>query len=297
LIESILLGIPLPAFYFNQDDDNSHQVVDGVQRLTTIRNFATNQFPLERSDLEYLTHLGGKYFKDLEPAVTRRFHQMQIVVHVIDASSPYELKFNIFKRINTGGTRLEPQEIRHCMAKARARQVLQSLISVPAFSNAVRLSKAERMEDRELALRFVAFRRLIAGGGVDKYRSDERFEDFLNGAMRDLDDPNAISDGDIAALTASFASATKNCSIVFGRRAFRKNPSGGPLNRALFDCWTSALADVTSDQATANAAKIVTGFETALEDPEFAGAVGFAIGMQRGSELDFARQNGSSRLH
>jgi hypothetical protein len=279
LIESVLLGIPLPAFYFNQDKENRHQVVDGVQRLTTIQQYAMNAFRLEKPHLEYLEHLEGKLFKDLEPAVRRRFHQTQIVVHVIDARSPYDLKFNIFKRINTGGTRLEPQEIRHCMAKHRARDVLKSLVQVPDFAGAIRLKKCERMEDRELALRFVAFRRLIAGGGVEKYKSDERFEDFLNAAMEDLDDTTAVPDSEIENLGRSFTRAMTNCLRVFGRQAFRKKPTGGPLNRALFDCWTSALADVPTKDAVAVAQGIVERFEVAINsDEKFQNSVGYAIG-------------------
>jgi hypothetical protein len=278
LIESILLGIPLPAFYFNQDSENRHQVVDGVQRLTTIRDYANDVFALDQVHLEYLAHLGGKLFKNLDPAVKRRFHQTQIVVHVIDASSPYQLKFNIFKRINTGGTRLEPQEIRHCMAQPRARKVLKDLVDVQHFKDAVRISRVERMEDRELALRFVAFRRLIESGGVQQYKSDERFEDFLNAAMRDLDDPTAIPDTDIDILQASFSRAMTNCLRVFGRRAFRKNPAGGPLNRALFDCWTSALADVSKEPTAAQACAIVAGFDRALEDIAFKNSISYAIG-------------------
>jgi Protein of unknown function DUF262 len=278
LIESILLGIPLPAFYFNQDKDNRHQVVDGVQRLTTIRDFAASKFPLS-FHLEYLTNLEGKTFKHLEPAVKRRFNQTQIVVHVIDASSPYELKFNIFKRINTGGTRLEPQEIRHCMAKKRARDLLENLVKVADFANATRLAKATRMEDRELALRFVAFRRLVGDGGIEKYHPEERFEDFLNGAMRDLDDINKTPETQDSVLLTAFSRAMTNCCTVFGRRAFRKNPNGGPLNRALFDCWTSALADVPTQLVTPPVVKkIVEAFDQALLTKAFGDSVGFAIG-------------------
>jgi uncharacterized protein with ParB-like and HNH nuclease domain len=71
LVESVLLGIPLPAFYFNQDRDGTYQVVDGVQRLTTIRLFMTDDHTLDQSDLEYLQELDGKRYSDLEPGATR----------------------------------------------------------------------------------------------------------------------------------------------------------------------------------------------------------------------------------
>ncbi len=104
LIESILLGIPLPAFYFNQDREGAMQVVDGVQRLTTIHRFVT--------DDERLTELGTSRASPASRTRTsdiihkRRFQQTQIFVNVIEPQTPDDVKFDVFRRINTGGSPL-----------------------------------------------------------------------------------------------------------------------------------------------------------------------------------------------
>src|SRR5690606_4815101 len=118
-IESILLGIPLPTFYFNENEKGDMQVVDGVQRLTTIYDFVRgNAFAL--GDVDYLKDLRGKTFDEIGSAFRRRMNNTQFVVHVIDPQAPYRVKFDIFRRINTGGSPLSSQEIRHCMSRARS---------------------------------------------------------------------------------------------------------------------------------------------------------------------------------
>lgn len=258
LIESILLGIPLPAFYFSAGLDGSHQVVDGVQRLSTVRDFAAGAFELS-DDLEYLRDLAGTRFGQLDALLKRRFQRTQIVVHVIEASSPADLKYDIFKRINTGGSPLMPQEIRHCMSRARSRDLLRRLATLPAFLSGVQLRSTQRMEDRELVLRFVAFLRLY---GVDSSLADyskyETLDSFLLAATEELDDPSQVSDIELLELETHLQQAMQQADRIFGKHAFRKWPTGDdklrPLNRPLFECWTVILAlagPITSEQSVA----------------------------------------------
>ncbi|HEU4404765.1 MAG TPA: DUF262 domain-containing protein [Polyangiaceae bacterium] len=259
LVESILLGIPLPAFYFNASRDNTYQVIDGVQRLSTVRDYAEGKFSLSEH-LEYLKgELKGKAFAQLDAPLKRRFHQTQIVVHVIEATSPSRLKFDIFKRINTGGSPLTSQEIRHCMGRKRSRDVLQRLTAMPSFREATRLSPAatRRMADRELVLRFIAFRRLFAEGpaGLARYAKFDTLDGFLLDATEALDDPAKTTDADLEALAAAFDRAMKNALVIFGKHAFRKWPlhaaGVGHFNRPLFESWSVALADLPEADARA----------------------------------------------
>lgn len=131
LIESILLRIPLPAFYFSADGDGRLRVVDGLQRLSTVHDFVRGgedkkgAFALK--ELEYLTEGVAEHrFDELDANWKRRIQQTQIFVNVIDPQTPSQVKFDIFKRLNTGGTPLKAQEIRHCMSQQRSREFLKA---------------------------------------------------------------------------------------------------------------------------------------------------------------------------
>lgn len=243
LIESILLRIPLPAFYFDSDETGFMQVVDGLQRLSAIRDFAQNKFKL--THLEYLEdRIGGSFFKDLaEPIWSRRFFQTQIFVNVIDPQTPAQVKFNIFKRINTGGTPLNAQEIRYAMSKQRSRDFLSSLVSLTEFHQATdgALEKNQRMVDLEVALRFCAFTCL---GDVSKYSAGS-MSAFLTEANASID--TSLSDAELRKLKELFRRAMSNANLLFGKYAFRKWPPGDerrrPLNRAVFESWAVPLAE------------------------------------------------------
>ena len=99
LIESLLLGIPLPSFYFNENTSGQLQVVDGVQRLTTIFQYV-NQKVFKLGGVTYLHELEGQGFDDLAAMFRRRLNNAQFVAHVIDPQTPYRVKFDIFRRIN-----------------------------------------------------------------------------------------------------------------------------------------------------------------------------------------------------
>lgn len=291
LIESILLQIPLPAFYFAEDGNGMMRVVDGLQRLSTVHDFVRGgRRSFELSRLEYLTIAEGKRYGELPPAMQRRINNAQIVVHVIDPTTPSSVKYDIFKRINTGGTRLNSQEIRHCMSNARSRDFLKRCTHSTAFDRATRgrFKNHVRMEDRELALRFCAFWLR----GVEGYADHGAMDDFLDKANETLDDPTAVTDEDLENLYSDFCSAMDRCYEVFGGHAFRKWPLGSgalnPVNRPLFESWSYALGKYSGADVARRRNEIVSAArEYMTSDVKYIEAISTSTGDVRKVRLRF----------
>ena len=280
LIESLLLGIPLPSFYFNEDTSGRLQVVDGVQRLTTIFRFVHEKnFNLGR--MTYLHELEDQGHDDLAPMFRRRLNSAQFVAHVIDPQTPYRVKFDIFRRINTGGSPLSAQEIRHCMSKNGSRTFLRELTSDHSFVTATggALRDHPRMADREVALRFVAFRLFTP----DDYVQHPSFDEFLGFVTAKLDESTAHS---LAELRADFVRGMTNSYAVFGQHAFRKWPicetRRNPINRALFESWGTVLAAYDEDVVESNAAGLADRARKMMtHDYDFINAVSGSTGAVR----------------
>ena len=296
LIESVLLQIPLPAFYFAEDATGVMQVVDGVQRLSTINFFVTGAprrgggFALV--GLEYLSDVKGKRFNDLPTVWKRRIHNTQIVAHVIEPSTPAVVMYDIFRRINTGGTPLKAQEIRHCVSKQRSRAFLKELAATTAFDSATsgKLKNHRRMVDRELALRFVAF----WCRGPDGYLRSDSLESFLLSVTRSLDDKLDIDDLAMVDIRNAFKRGLTLAHEVFGGHAFRKWPTGvdrlSPINRALFETWTVELARADQAAVRKNAEKIKNFARQAMaSDTKYINSISSSTGDVRSVQMRFEK--------
>jgi len=279
LIESILLRIPLPAFYFSADPDGLLQVVDGVQRLSTIYEFVRSKSSFPLDNLEYLgADLKEKRYHDIAKTNwSRRIFTTQIAANVIDPQTPTAVKFDIFRRINTGGSPLNAQEIRHCMSRERSRLFLKSLCELPSFARSVgaKIIDHVRMVDRELVLRFVAFKLI---GNIDRYQEFNSMDDFLTETNRRFDNKDTVSDRKMRQLARSFDVAMENAYMLFGEHAFRKWPTTSddlyPINRALFDTWSVLLADQAPDELHPRKASILRRTRQLMtEDDEFIAAI------------------------
>lgn len=292
LIESILLGIPLPAFYFNQLESGKYQVVDGVQRLSTIALFMSNQYRLSSSDLEYLSDLHGKTYDELDMAVIRRFRSTQIVIHIIEPQTPDDVKYDIFNRVNTLGSPLSAQEIRHAMSEARSREFIQRLAESEEFDAATErhywkkspegenVRDSRRMANRELVLRFCAFQTV----SIEEYRQFTSLDAFLMNFTKQIDgtiEPK-ISDQALADLASKFLEAMVAAKDVLGEAAFRRWPLGterrGPINRAIFEAQANALTHYPLDVMLEHREKIVRAFRSAFDEPEYLRAVTVSTG-------------------
>jgi hypothetical protein len=275
LIESLLLKIPLPMFYVAADDDEIWFVVDGLQRVTAIRRFVIDQeFAL--SGLEFLgKEYNGLKFEKLPQKMRNRILESQFTFAVINPSTPPNVQRNVFKRLNTGGLPLTPQEIRHALYYGPSAVLLEEL----AHSNAFELATDYRVDDsrmgaRELVLRFLAF--LIRG--IDAYPRNEDMDAFLSETMqlinimpdlpettvrRIFGDDHSVNLNlrykQISDIKQKFNIAMHRAHELFGAHAFRKStPLAGyrtPVNKSLFECWAFVIAEMTKEEFDALVSK------------------------------------------
>lgn len=244
LIESILIRIPLPAFYMDATNDEKWLVVDGLQRLTALKRFVIDK-QLRLSGLEFLSHLHGKTYDNLPRNFQRRIAETQITVYIIERGTPSGVKFNIFKRINTGGLPLSTQEIRHALNQGKATAFLERLANSDEFKKATFYSiRDDRMTDRECVLRFLAF----TITPFTEYKVQD-FDSFLNEAMTIM---NKMSDHKLRELERQFLRTMIAALDLFEWHAFRKRYHKGakrsPINKALFEAWSVNLNKLNDDE-------------------------------------------------
>ncbi|KLU73798.1 MAG: hypothetical protein RHS_0273 [Robinsoniella sp. RHS] len=292
LIESLLLRIPLPMFYVSQDKEGIFSVVDGIQRLNVINSFINNEFRLK--NLEYLKDCEGKWYMaegkppsdSLQPIYIRRIKQTQLYFNVIDPQTPEKVKFDIFKRINTGGKSLNAQEIRNCLASKKTREYIKRMAQSEEFLRATKGSiSSTRMADKEIVLRFIAFYLLDNGllnrkeyrGGMDAFLDDTL--DYLN-SVKNVQILNDIE--------TNFTNAMYNAYLLFGERAFRKTNF---INKSLFLAMSRTLYKYDSNKISEQ--HIEQKIENALKEEidnntKFSNALSMATNDARNVDITFS---------
>jgi hypothetical protein len=287
LIESALLRIPLPAFYFDGVDANRWVVIDGLQRLSTLRDFMTSRsFRLQ--GLEYLGRpADGKTFDELPRGMQRDLEETQVTLFIIRPQTPPEVKFTIFYRINTGGLELTPQEIRHALFQGSATRLLQTLAGSKEFLTATEEGVSDtRMDARECVLRYLAFR-------MHPYReySKADLNSFLSNTMSDL---NRSSPARLKQLAQDFTESMDRAREILGRFAFRRfDPTSrrrGPVNKALFETWSNVLQEYDLEVLRRNRDKIQASLgKMLLEDADYVRALSAGTGGVTSVHVRFER--------
>ncbi len=290
LIESILIRFPLPAFYFDGSDDNKWLVVDGLQRISTFNNFVIKK-TLRLENLEYLQQFNDKTFEELPRDLQRRIEEHEITVYIINPGTPLDVKYNIFKRINTGGLVLEPAEIRHALNQGTPANFVRELSQLEEFKEATTYSiPTERMLDRDFVTRFIAFYL----SPVNEYSGD--LETYLNLAMSEL---NTLNPDQLATIKENFRVSMIMAKKIFDKVAFRKIYDDGGrrnrLNKALFEVWSVLLSNLTKKEQSMlikNAELVKQEFIDLLnKDESFFKAIGSAATDKNNALIRFQKIN------
>lgn len=260
-------------FYVAADEEGRWEVVDGLQRLATIRDFMIgdkNGVALKLNDLEFLGEkYDGKTFSWIqnEPStqkVANDIFETEMRFTVINPGTPEAVKRNIFKRINTGGMPLTGQEIRHALYEGKSSELLEDLVKSEVFKRVMgNKINDSRMHARELILRFVSFsvlKRESYKGGMDSWLSNtmrvincmpELDREKLNKIYLKEGIP-VIKINHVVKIKERFEVAMSRAEELFDGHAFRKSfpneDRKSPINKSLFEVWSNVLSSLSEEE-------------------------------------------------
>lgn len=247
-IESLMLRLPIPLFYFDERELDIWWVVDGLQRVTTIREFVLDK-KFKLSNLEFLKKLNGLGWDDLERNYQRNINQSQITINLIQKDTPEKVKHNIFRRINQGSIELSSQELRTALLWGYRIDFLKQLVRGNSKEAQIFLKvtdnrvKVDRQEDLDFASRFVAFYLK----GYQKYEPD--MDNFLTEGTLLVSESKSEQEK----IKYAFYQALEVADSIFGNDAFRRRTSMAdsnrkPINKPLFEALSVAFALLNNSQ-------------------------------------------------
>ena len=289
LIESILMELPLPVFYFAVKPDGTWVVVDGLQRITSVYDFIRGEFPLR--NLKFLgEEYDELYFRDLERTQQRKIREYAITAYLIDMDDDDStILVELFHRINTYGVKLSPQEIRSAMNQGYSVKFLRYISASAEFKKSTHYKvKSDRQRDMELCLSAVSF--IVFGYEQFGTKGKETYDNFLSSAMKSLntrkikfDDYEDLDKGKskiIDGTSSSFLELSRRLSQglelaykVFGHAAFRKDISSrsSPISKQLFELivtYFSALDNSQIKILLANTNSLIDLLYTAIKSDD-----------------------------
>lgn len=245
LIESILLGLPLPSFYFSENPVSQKlSIIDGLQRICAIRDFVLEkENPLKLEGLQFLKNFDGFTFSQLARPEVKRIKSLKITMNTLRKGTPLDVKYIIFQRVNTAGVPLTPQEMRHALNQGPAAIFIKELADMESFKKATNYSvESKRMQDRDFVNRFIAF--FI---GYQDYMGD--LDMFLNDKMGELNKMTSEQRDDIR---VSFDKAMKCCYEIFKKDTFRKRykqeDRRKPISKSVYDTLSVNIAWLSDEE-------------------------------------------------
>ncbi|AMV44570.1 DUF262 domain-containing protein [Paraburkholderia caribensis] len=279
LIESFLLNIPVPPIFLFEHDYNEYEVIDGRQRLETIRDFLANNFSL--TGLEYWPELDRKRFNDLPSVLQKGLLRRGLPAVVLLAETrdstedDLDVRRVLFDRLNTGGIRLNPQELRNALYPGPLNALLIKLARSAPFTTAwnippytpneenepseelLKNALFASLADAELVLRFFALRDAYVNRGQGSLR--RILDRYMEGNAR-------ASDSDIDRLEGEFISLLSRLVALFDGTPFRLPTTRRP-SRPLYDALMIALSVSPSLDIESNAVAIRGALDRSLSNP------------------------------
>ena len=269
LIESFLMNVPVPQVFLNEDDYGKYSVIDGKQRLTAVHQFMRGRMKL--TGLKVFKELNGLTIDDLGENLRNIIStRANLRATIILRQSDKDVKFEVFRRLNTGGVSLNPQEIRNSTWPGPFNELLLDLSEEDQFRQILGISKPassalyKEMRDVELVLRYFAFR--------------DDWSTFKGGMAKRLDeymsDNQRPTKTELTALRGSFMNALAVSEAAFGPHTFRRYlPESStwrrPILAALYDAHMFAGMSYAPEQVRPHRRALSARYRAMFSDPDF----------------------------
>jgi ADP-ribose pyrophosphatase YjhB (NUDIX family) len=270
-IEAVLLNYPLQPLFLNQDREGRYLIIDGLQRTSTLKSFCDGRFALH--GLERLHGLNGKRWGTLSPDLHSRIEDRTLNCYILKPTVPLSVINDIFARINTGGTPLNRQEIRHALHQGPATRLLDELAADPNYQDWIgTLLNPKRMGDLEAVLRCIAFARIEPDIA---YRDD--MDEFLVNTMKEL---NSAPVSEREGITKQFGRVWPLARQILGDDAFRlpTQHTRGRINLAIMESVYRFFVTYPVVQFYSHTQRIKENYSRLLADVDYLNSVRYATG-------------------
>jgi hypothetical protein len=263
-VESLLMGLPVPGIFLYKDEHNRHLVVDGQQRLRTLQFFYNGIF-LEKNFrlIGVSPQWENKTYDELETSDKLKLDDSIVHATIFQQDEPKDnltSLYFVFERINSGGIRLSPQEIRNCISESPVLDLVRRLNDDDSWRTIFGQKRQARLKDQELVLRALAMIETR-----DSYFTPMR--DFLNAFASDR---NKVSVSRLRELDALFKTSIELVLASIGKGAFRPSRA---LNAAVFEAVVVGIAArLTASNDVAAPSKVRNGYDRLLTDQTFMNA-------------------------
>lgn len=292
LIESLIINIPIPPIFLYEYDYDKYEVMDGLQRITAIIDFYENKYRL--TGLEEWKELEGKRYKDLPEKIREGIdrRQLQVITLLKESASSIEradrIKRLVFERLNTGGVKLLPQEIRNAIYNGIGNEMCQDLSQNILFKtlwdiptensiDEADYDLQDQIEDEKLQRRLernALYKRMYDVELVLRFFAMRNIEDFDYSLSDVLDDTlyalNQYDAENIGVLSNLFVSTLAKANSLFGNNAFRcfVNEKWSAPARMIYDPMMMVLSQsdivVEETNVTSNVTQLQEFYNNAI---------------------------------
>ena len=269
LVESLIIQCPIPVIYLNQEKNETFSVIDGNQRLNSLKRFVDDKFTL--SGLTSYPELSGLKYSQLDIRFQRHISNRVLRCTVILKETHPQVKFDVFERLNSGAVALTRQELRHGLYFGSLLKKASSVAKELRLDNHFGGRKDKRMKAEELVIRYWAL-----SDGIGAY--EKPLASFISAYAEANRNP---ADGDLEKLSKDIRVAHSRAVELFGRHcfSFSKDDGAARFNAAVFDAQMLASAKLSSaafQSLQGKTGAIRKAYEELQKNPEYARSVTLA---------------------